>query len=70
MSSESPNACLALFILNRVSEEILYIRYQNVVPGVANFTAFLPSELDDIEKVVRQGGGIVGQFRPKAAPRF
>jgi Xaa-Pro aminopeptidase len=58
----------------RVPEENLYVRYEDVVAvteqGVENFTAFLPSELDDIEKVVRQGGGIVRQFPPKAAPRF
>src|SRR5262245_42851074 len=44
----------------RVPEEKLYIRYEDVVvvtdDGVENFTDFLPSELDDIEKLVGKGG--------------
>src|SRR5207248_9145056 len=44
----------------RVPEERLYIRYEDVVvvtdDGVENFTDFLPSELDDIEKLVGTGG--------------
>jgi Xaa-Pro aminopeptidase len=44
----------------RVNEESLYIRYEDVVVvtenGVENFTDFLPSELDDIEKLVGKGG--------------
>jgi Xaa-Pro aminopeptidase len=44
----------------RVPEENLYIRYEDVVVvtenGVENFTDFLPSKLDEIEKLVGQGG--------------
>jgi Xaa-Pro aminopeptidase len=44
----------------RVPQERLYIRIEDVVvvteDGVENFTAFLPSELDDIEKLVGQNG--------------
>lgn len=44
----------------RVPEESLYIRYEDVVvvteTGVENFTAFLPSDLNEIEKLVGQGG--------------
>ena len=44
----------------RVPEEKLYIRYEDVVVvtdrGYENFTDFLPSELDDIEKLVGTGG--------------
>ncbi|HEV3166672.1 MAG TPA: aminopeptidase P N-terminal domain-containing protein [Isosphaeraceae bacterium] len=44
----------------RVPEENLYIRYEDVVvvteSGVENFTDFLVTELDDIEKLVGQGG--------------
>jgi len=47
----------------RVPSENLYIRYEDVVvvteSGCENFTDFLPSELDDIEKVVQRGGGLV-----------
>lgn len=56
----------------RVPEENLYIRYEDVVvvteTGVENFTDFLPSELNDMEKTVRQGGGIVQQAPPKTLP--
>jgi Xaa-Pro aminopeptidase len=44
----------------RVPEESLYIRYEDVVvvteKGVENFTEFLPSELEEIEKLVGDGG--------------
>lgn len=43
-----------------VPEETLYIRYEDVVvvteKGVENFTHFLPAELNEIEKLVGQGG--------------
>jgi Xaa-Pro aminopeptidase len=51
----------------RVPEERIYLRYEDVVvvtdKGVENFTDFLPSELDDIEKLVGQGG-VVQRFPP------
>jgi Xaa-Pro aminopeptidase len=51
----------------RVPEERIYMRYEDVVAvtdsGVTNFTAFLPSELNDIEKLVGQGG-MVQKFPP------
>jgi Xaa-Pro aminopeptidase len=51
----------------RVPEENLYIRYEDVVvvtdTGVENFTAFLPSELAEIEKLVGQGG-LLQKFPP------
>ncbi|MPZ17980.1 MAG: M24 family metallopeptidase [Luteitalea sp.] len=44
----------------RVPEENLYLRYEDTVvvteDGVENFTDFLPMELDDIEKLVREEG--------------
>jgi Xaa-Pro aminopeptidase len=44
----------------RVPEENLYLRYEDTVvvteTGVENFTDFLPSELADIEKLVRELG--------------
>jgi Xaa-Pro aminopeptidase len=44
----------------RVPEENLYIRYEDTIvvteAGSENFTDFLPSELDEIEKVVKEGG--------------
>jgi Xaa-Pro aminopeptidase len=44
----------------RVPEENLYLRYEDTVvvteTGVENFTDFLPMELDEIEKVVREKG--------------
>jgi len=44
----------------RVPEENLYLRYEDTVvvteTGVENFTAFLPSELTDIEKLVQEKG--------------
>jgi Xaa-Pro aminopeptidase len=54
----------------RVPEESLYVRYEDVVvvtdKGVENFTAFLPSALEDLEKAVR-GDGIVQKFPPQPA---
>jgi Xaa-Pro aminopeptidase len=51
----------------RVPEERIYIRYEDVVvvteKGVENFTDFLPSELDEIEELVGQGG-MVQKFPP------
>jgi Xaa-Pro aminopeptidase len=48
-----------------VPEENLYVRMEDVVvvteDGVENFTDFLPSELDDIEKLMKEEG--VLQFR-------
>lgn len=56
----------------RVPDENLYIRYEDVVvvteTGVENFTDFLPSELNEMEKLVQSGGGIVQKF-PPAVPR-
>jgi Xaa-Pro aminopeptidase len=44
----------------RVPEENLYLRYEDTVvvtpTGVENFTDFLPMELDDMEKLVREKG--------------
>jgi Xaa-Pro aminopeptidase len=44
----------------RVPEENLYIRYEDVIVvtdnGMENFTAFLPSELNEMEKLVGIGG--------------
>jgi Xaa-Pro aminopeptidase len=52
-----------------VRSESLYIRYEDVVvvteKGYENFTDFLPSELDEIEKVVRQGGGVAQKVPAK-----
>jgi Xaa-Pro aminopeptidase len=46
-----------------VPEETLYIRYEDTVvvtgTGVENFSAFVPSELDAIEAVVRGGKGLL-----------
>lgn len=43
-----------------VPEENLYIRYEDVIVitanGYENFTDFLPTELDELEKLVGQGG--------------
>ena len=45
-----------------VREENLYLRYEDTVvvteTGVENFTDFLPSELDDIERLVQEKGGV------------
>ena len=52
-----------------VPEENLYVRYEDVVVirpnGYENFTAFLPTELDDLEKLVRQAGGVVEKVPAK-----
>ncbi len=44
----------------RVPEENLYLRYEDTVvvteDGVENFTDFLPSELDDLEALMREEG--------------
>jgi Xaa-Pro aminopeptidase len=44
----------------RVPDEKLYIRYEDVIviteSGYENFTDFLPSELDEIEKLVGRNG--------------
>ena len=51
----------------RVPEENLYIRYEDTVvvtkDGVENFTSFLPSKLDHIEKLMREPG-IVAKVPP------
>ncbi len=55
----------------RVLEEHLYYRYEDVIvitpDGYQNFTSFLPTELDEIEKLVRQGG-ILQAFPPAHEP--
>lgn len=52
-----------------VPEEHLYMRYEDVIviteTGYENFTEFLPTELDDIEKLIGQGG-LLQQFPPSA----
>jgi Xaa-Pro aminopeptidase len=44
----------------RVPEERIYLRYEDVIVitanGYENFTSFLPTELDEIEKLVGRGG--------------
>ena len=51
----------------RVTEEHIYLRYEDVIvvteKGYENFTDFLPSELDEIEKIVGKGG-MVQAFPP------
>jgi len=55
----------------RVPEENLYIRYEDTIvvtdTGYENFTAFLPSELDEIEKLMREEG-IVQKVPPSPPP--
>ena len=50
-----------------VPEENLYLRYEDTIvvteDGMENFTDFLPSELDDIEALVREKG-VVQQAPP------
>lgn len=52
-----------------VPEESLYIRYEDVIVitanGYENFTDFLPSELNELEKLVGQGG-IALKLQPAA----
>ena len=49
-------------------EEHIYLRYEDVIvvteKGYENFTDFLPSELDAIEKLVGQGG-MLQAFPPR-----
>jgi len=58
----------------RVPSENLYLRYEDVgvvtEKGFENFTDFLPSELNDLENAVKQGGGIVQKFPAASAPRL
>ena len=60
----------------RVPEERLYMRYEDVVvvtdTGVENFTDFLPAELDDIEKLVGQGGIVqqANRFAARCSPKL
>jgi Xaa-Pro aminopeptidase len=55
----------------RVTEEHIYLRYEDVIvvteKGYENFTGFLPSELDDIEKLVGKGG-MVQTYPPDLEP--
>jgi Xaa-Pro aminopeptidase len=55
----------------RVPEERLYIRYEDVIviteKGYENFTDFLPTALDEIEKIVGRGG-MLQAFPPLPAP--
>ena len=55
----------------RVPEEQIYLRYEDVIvitdKGYENFTDFLPSELDEIEKLVGKGG-MLQAFPPKSEP--
>ncbi len=52
-----------------VPEEKLYVRMEDVVvvteDGVENFTDFMPSELDDIEELMKEKG--ILQMRPPAS---
>ena len=45
---------------HRVAEEHIYLRYEDVIvvteKGYENFTDFLPSALDDMERLVREKG--------------
>jgi len=51
----------------RVPEENLYVRYEDTVvvteEGIENFTDFVPSELDEIEKLVK-GEGVLQKCPP------
>ena len=55
----------------RVNSENLYIRYEDVVvvteKGCENFTDFLPSKLEDIEKMINTGG-MIQRFPPRWVP--
>jgi Xaa-Pro aminopeptidase len=55
----------------RVPEENLYFRYEDTVvvteTGVENFTAFLPSELDDLERLAAEKG-VVQKVGPPPVP--
>ena len=52
----------------RVNDETLSIRYEDVVvvtaKGCENFTDFLPSKLEAIEKIIG-GSGILQRFPPR-----
>lgn len=67
----SPGVVFSVDPQLRVPEENLYLRYEDVVvvteTGVENFTSFLPSELDAIERAVK-GEGILQKFPPAPAP--
>ena len=56
----------------RVPSENLYLRYEDTIvitaTGYENFTEFLPAELDDLEAVVRKGGGVVQKYPAGPAP--
>jgi Xaa-Pro aminopeptidase len=56
----------------RVPEEKLYYRYEDVIvitdDGYENFTSFLPTELDEIEKLVGHGG-MLEQFSSEDSAR-
>ena len=56
----------------RVPEETLYYRYEDVVviteKGYENFTDFLPTELDEIEKLVGHDGIVQTCPTPVTAP--
>ena len=56
----------------RVPEEKLYYRYEDVIvitdDGYENFTSFLPTELDEIEKLVGHGG-MLEQFPSEDSAR-
>lgn len=56
-----------------VPDEKLYIRYEDVVAvtetGVENFTDFLASELDEMERIVQTGGGLVQRVPPGGPKR-
>jgi Xaa-Pro aminopeptidase len=55
-----------------VREENLYMRVEDTVAvtetGVEVLTRFAPSELDEIEKLVQQGGGMLQKFPPVPPP--
>jgi Xaa-Pro aminopeptidase len=55
-----PGHVLSIDPALRVPEEHIYLRYEDVIAitdkGYENFTDFLPSELDEIEKLVGRGG--------------